>query len=1054
MREAPRGPIAYFVGNRVAANLLMALVVVVGVVAAMRVPVQTYPSLESRVIEVTVRSPGSSPAEVQEDINRRLENSLLGLKGVERVVATAREGVGTVALELATLANAAEVLTDVQSAVDGIAFFPPLTAEEPEVRIREQDFEIMTLAVSSEQASEHELRLAAEHVRDDLLRIPSISQVSLRATRDREITIELSEEELRRHGLSIAEVVDVVSDDSMNLTFGELRTGSGGVVLHTVSKRSIGAEFEDIPLITATDGTIVSLGDVAEIRDGFVDEEVASTIDGVPAVFVRINGTRDQSITAVAEEVRRWLASYRLPPDVEVAVWSDLARPAVGRIANILQNAVTGAILVFLVLALVFDLRVAVWITLGIPFAFVGSFIFFGAANLTLNTMTIFGFFLMIGLVVDDALVVGESIAAERQRGRNAAEAALIGTRAVVGPISVGALTTVLALVPLLFLEGAFQVATVLFYVALFVILISLLEAVLILPAHLSHGGRWSLWPIRDVQERASAWLERVRERTVAPALAWSIRHLWAPMVGGVLLMLLALVLVRTDAVRVIVYDDASDVGEEIKVDLYLPVGSPFEVTREAAERVAAAAYRVDEQLPGDPLSEISVLVGNTAGLLGDEPNRTHVASVRARLNPRPVRTQWPASIERAWRQAIGELASVERIEFQISLIYVGSSVAYTLQHDDEETLRHAAADLRTSMAEMPGLYEITDSLALGKRHLDIQLTPAGKAAGLTRAAVGQHLRASFLGLEVQRIQRGNEEIRVVVRYPEERRRSLAELEDERIRVPGGDEAPLGGGLPLGDGLPLGGGAPAGDEVPLGVVARLIETREPEELIRIDGRPTVLVSARADAAVITPLQAQEEIGEQVLTELIGRYPGLGISLDQGSRATQRLAQTLLIVVPIVLFAMYAIMATFLRSYWKPLIAAAGIPISAAGAIIGHAILGWDLTGYSIFGIIGVSGVVVNDVLVLLHRYNAIRGGDRKMPAIAAVSAAAINRFRAVLLTSVTTLIGLTPLLYNRSDELLFLVPMVVSIVSGLVFSGLFVLFVLPALVMIVEGFRE
>ena len=1030
---AKKGLIAYFAGNPVAANLLMLVFIVGGVVSGFQLAVQNYPELDLRSIGVTVRAPGSSSQEVEQDINRRVEESVIGLAGVERVVATATQDLGRIEIELATFADSAKVLRDVQNAVDSIENFPPLNAERPGVKLLQLDLEVMTLAVTSSQVGEDALRRAAEGVRSDLLELPSISQVRLEGTRDREISIELSEEELRRNDLSIAEIANTVQRASLNLTFGELRTDAGGVVLHTVGKRSVGEEFEAIPLITRLDGTIVTLGEVAEIHDSFVDQDVVSRVNGIPAVFVRVEATERQSVTDMAEDIRIWLASYEPPQDVAVSVWNDTAEPAVARQSGILRNGVMGAVLVFVLLVLVFDLRAALWITLGIPFSFVAALVFFEPANLTLNLGTMIALFLMIGLVVDDALVVGESIAAEREKGRSALDAAVAGVRAVASPITIGACTTILAFVPFLFVTAtSYQLVNVFPYVALFVLSVSLVEAFLILPAHLSHEGRWSAGPLREIQARVGAWLDMVRERTVVPAVSWSVQHIRSTLVIGTALVVFSLVLVRTEAVRVIFLDEQVNLPDSLQVDLQLPFGTPFETTLAAAESVENAARATNEQLPGKSINGVSILVGNlrSSRSTGQDPSGSHLAAVRAHLNERPIRRVSPAEIERTWRAAIGDVSHLEKIQFQSSRIQTRPTVAYALKHDDSETLTNAASDLKDFLGTVSGVFQISDSLTAGKRHLQIGLTPVGEAAGLTPAAIGLQLRANFHGIEAQRIQRGHEEVKVMVRYPRERRRSLRELASERIRRVGGGE------------------------VPLSTVATLTEKRELATLTRIDGKRAGLVTARADVAVITPIQARRRVDQGFVPELLEKYPGLQVEAEGGVRDERATMETIGILVPVVLIAMYALMAAFLRSYWKPLVAAAGFPISFAGAVLGHWVLGWDLTAMSLFGIIAVFGVVVNDALVLLDRYNSIRLEFPMMPAIAAAATATRHRFRAVFLTSATTLLGLSPLLYERSDDLMFLVPFVVSMMGGIVLSGMFILFILPTLVMIAEGRDE
>ena len=1027
------GLIAYFAGNPVAANLLMILLIVGGVLSGLQLIVQYYPDIEARKVAVSVLYPGASPQEVEEDINRRIEESVVGLPGVERVVSSANQSIGSVLVEMANFADADAVFNDIQSAVESIENFPPVRAEQPEVVLLKLAHEVMTLAVSSAVLSENGLRLAAEDLRDRVLALPSVSQVSLKGTRDREITIELSEEELRRHKLSIAEVSATVRRASVNLTMGEIRTDSGGVILQTVAKRGVGQEYADIPLITRAGGTILTLGDVATIRDGFVDEDVVTEVNGLPAVLVRIDATDQQSVVDMADDITDLLANYDPPDGASVSVWNDSASPIFHRLLEIVKTGAIGIILVFICLVLVFELRIALWMTVGIPLSFVGSLLFFDAANLTLNLGTLFGFFLLVGIVVDDSVVVGESIAAEREKGKNALDAAISGARAMVGPLTIGAITTILAFLPFLFVTSpAFQIVNVFPYVAIFVLLVSLATAFFILPAHLSHGRRWSLSPLSDAQGQVGGWLEDVRDRVVAPAASWAVRNVWLSISGGILILVAAVLLIGSDTVRIVLFDENLSSADHVQADIYLPAGTPFEETLAAAEHFVQSAQGIDDQFEGTSIDAVSMIVGNveTVRRFRQQLNNSHLASVRLHLTGRPDRTASPAEIERAWRRAVGPVPNLEKAEFRSRRLDVRPSVSYSLVHDDPATLRSAALDLRASMATVPGIFGISDDLALGKRHFEIELTPAGKAARLSPALIGRQLRASFHGAEVQRIQRGREEIKVVVRYPAEHRRSLGDLAGERIHLPGGGE------------------------MPLSVAARITEKRDPATLTRIDGKRAVRVSARADAAVITPIQARREIKEQVIPDLLANYPGLAVESEAGARDESDLLSTLGILVPIVLIAIYALIAAFLRSYWKPLIAVVGIPIAFAGAVVSHWILGWDLTTMSLFGMIAVGGVVVNDALVLLDRYNIIRRDNAMIPAIAAASAAARQRFRPVFLTTLTTVLGLSPLLYERSDELIVFVPFVVSMLGGLIAATCAILFVLPALVMIAEGRRE
>ena len=1031
--SVPRGPIAWFAANPVAANLLMVFLIVAGAIAGSQLVVQNYPEFDPRRIVVKIPSPGASPGEVQEDINRRVEEAIIGISGVSRVVSTAQDGIGLIDVELETFADDESVLNDVESAIDSIENFPPPNAERPKVQLARWRNDVVTIAVSSAALTESDLRLAAEGLRDRLLALPGVSHIKLEGTRDREITIELSEEELRRNRLKISDIKQAIRRASLNLTFGELRTEARSVVLQVVAKRKHSQEFTDIPLIARLDGTVVTLGDIARIRDGFVDENILTELDGVPAVFLRVSATGRQSTREIRNSIIAFLEGYNPPGQVSVGVWDDKVQLTIERLTRIVGNAVIGAILVFVCLIAVFDLRVAFWTSFGIPLAFVGSLIFFAPADMTLNMGTLFAFFLMVGIVVDDAVVVGESIATERSRGGTALGAAISGARAVVGPLVVGAVTTMIALAPLLFItEGTWQIVRVIPYVAMFVLAVSLVEAFLILPAHLSHDRPWSVQPLSGWQRAVGRWLDGIRDSVVSSAVSWSVRHIWAAIGIGVAVIVCALLILRFDVVRIIFAEGRASVSSTVQVELRLPAGSPFEATLAAAERFRGAAEGVNDDLPGTSIRSVSIVVGRILSTRpGDaEAKGAHVATVRAHLHGRSVRVAEPSEVERAWRQRVGDVSSLEHVEFVTTRSKIRPNLAYSIRHDDPEVLEAAAGKLRSSLAAIPGVYGVYDNLSPGKRQLEIELTPAGRAAGLSPALLGAQLRARIHGAEAQRIQRGREEIKVVVRYPAERRRSLAELTGMRIERPGGGR------------------------LPLFQVATLTEKQALAELTRIDGKPAVFVEAKADAAIVTPRQARRAIEEGVVQELRAAYPDMVLERDGGARNERRVLQTLGTLVPLALLAMYAVMAAFLRSYWKPLVAAAGIPAAFAGAVLTHWILGWDFSFMSVFGIVAVSGVVVNDALVLLDRYNIIRRDNEALPAIAAAAAATRHRFRAVLLTSLTTVLGLSPLLYERSDALLFLVPFVASMLGGLVLAGIFVLFLLPAMVMIADGRHE
>ncbi|MDE0310513.1 MAG: efflux RND transporter permease subunit, partial [Acidiferrobacterales bacterium] len=606
-----KGPISYFASNRVAANLLLVFLLVGGLSSAYFLPVQLFPKIDLRQVTIAVPFPGSSSKEIEQDIIRRIEERVIGLRGVERVISSAEQGLGLVRIEMHTFAESNSVLDEVKSAVDNIARFPPAGAESPDIRLINLNFEVMTLAVSSESASEDELRQVVEEMRSELLAQPSISHVEIYGVRDREITVEINAEQLRRHQLTLSRIERRIKQESVNFSFGELRTETGNIILHTISKRLSGEMFEDIPLVTHLDGTIVTLGDVATVRDGFVDHDIRSELNGVPTAFVRINADESQSIVAIAEQVKSWLANKSMPPHITAIIWNDRADLSIQRFNNIVTNGIIGAILVFICLVAVFDLRYAIWITVGIPASFIGAFLFFGVADLGLNIATIFALFLLIGIVVDDAIVVGESIAAERESGKNALEAAISGAKSMFWPITLGGTTTAIAFVPLLFVTSErYQIASVIPYIVFFVLLVSWIEVFLILPGHLSKSRPLGHPPISRLQQYVNARIEMLRNQVIAPAITWSVTRMYLTPIIGLVLVAFAFALLFTDTVPLVLNDRETNTSGNIQAEVSMPPGTPFSITLETAEKIAHAARLADESLGGQNIESVSMVVG------------------------------------------------------------------------------------------------------------------------------------------------------------------------------------------------------------------------------------------------------------------------------------------------------------------------------------------------------------------------------------------------------------------------------------------------------------
>ena len=1069
-KAADRGPIAFFARSPVAANMMMLLFLGAGTVAALLLPVQSTPDFDPRVVQVTVPYPGATAEEVEEGVTQRVEERVRDVIGVRRVRSVAEQGIGTVTADLETFASAPVVLADVQRAVESLEDFPPEFAETPRVERPPMLRNVATVAVVSATASEPDLRRAAELVRERLLAQPTVSHVDLFGVRDYEVTIEVSEAALLRNDLTVEEVATALRRASVNQTSGELRTGAGGVLIRTSAKRQQAAQFADIAVLTRPDGSMLRLGDVAEIHDGFVDDELVSQIDGRPAVFLRVreSDAGDPQVVAAAEAVMAAAAEVELPAGVDVVAWEDGSERVRIRTWRMVANAVLGITLLFAFLLLVFDLRFATWIALGIPIAFMGGMLMFEPFGLTINAMTLLALVLVIGIVVDDAIVVGESIAVQHEAGNTGIAGAVAGARAVVGPVVTGVVTTMVAFAILAFMPGPLgQLVNAVPYVVVAVLAVSLLEAFVILPAHLAHGRPWSVPPLADVQAGVRRWLDQLRDNVVVRAISAALLRPWFTIAASVAFLAVAVLLVSTSLVRFVLYDPPADV-DRLSVHLAFPVGTPFAVTQRAVDQVTQAAGATDQAAEGDPFGTIAVIVGGDFAAEvdaidashQDSEYASHLATVVAVLNDKPARSLSSTELMHMWRSRVGELQGAESVAYNTSSLVTIPEVGFVLTHDNPEALARAGTAFEEYLAGREGVYGTTTSLAPGKRQFDVEINSLGVAIGLTADEVAEQLRNRFHGVEVQRNQRGRDEMKVVVRYPGEERLTLADILDERIPLPAipagqGLQGPglFGGAVPAIPGLGANAGLPV-PGVPLALVAQVTETRGLASIERQDGRRSVLIQARVDTAQRTPNSVNADIEAELLPRLLAEHPGLDFEYAGQLELQERMFGVLTLLVAVAGLIIYGLIAIQLKSYLLPLVVIAAMPFAAAGAVIGHLLLGYDMSAYSVFGMVAIGGVVVNDVLVLLDRYRTIRAQSGQRADVAMVSAATRHRFRAILLTTVTTLAALLPTIYTGSAFSAPLIPLVISMVAGLAFANAVLLFFVPALLTVLEGLQE
>ncbi|MEQ9145861.1 MAG: efflux RND transporter permease subunit [Parvibaculaceae bacterium] len=1033
-----KGIIAWFVNNHVAANLLMLFFLGSGLFAVSSMRAEVFPQVDLRTITVSVAYPGATPYEVEDGITRRVEEAITGIEGIDRVRSTAAEGAGTITAELEDFADADQVLDDIKDEVDRLADFPPEDAEEPSIAKSSMTSGVMTLVVYG-AGDEKAIRENAERIRDDLLQISGISLVSLSGVRDYEISVEVSEDTLRRYGLTLREVSTAISNASLDLPAGSVKTDAGEILLRTAARRNTGKEFEDIVIRSNIDGSLLRLGEIATVRDGFVEDELVNRFNGEPAANIDISRTGEQDALEIEEKILAYMETLSLPSGLKLEISNSQTDILRDRISLLLRNAILGFALVFLSLVLFLDLKLAFWTSMGIPISFMGGLMIASMFGITISMVSLFALIVVLGIVVDDAIVAGENIFAAQEAGIEDKQASLQGVLGVAAPVTVGVFTTVAAFAPLLFSTGTLgQIMAPVPIIVIGVLLVSLFEAFFILPTHLSSSRRWSSGVLSRTQDRVSAGLYSFTQNILAPFVARCVTFKYATLACGIALLIIAYGLLSGGYVRFVFFPQTE--GDRLSASLTMPKGTPFEVTEAATRKIVDAAERlrlqVDAMTPEDAPSiftRSSISIGQQASLGGgprggNRSNGSHLARVNLELVSGDDRPLSARELERRWLAEIGEIPGAEYLGIDSSLFAGDAAVDIQLNHSDETVVQAATERLKRELANIAGVSEIKDNLDVGKRQLDFDLTPAGFAAGLTTNDLARQVRQSFYGEEVERLQRGRDEVKVLVKYPFDERRSLSQIYDMRIRLADGSEAPLL------------------------TMATLTESRAYSSIQRVDGRRIASVTAEVDGAVTTPNDVNAFIRGNVMPRLLRDFPGLSYSEEGDARNQSEDLASLGRNLLIALFIIFIMLAVQLKSYIQPLVILTAVPFGFLGAIIGHLIMGYDLSFISIFGMVALSGVVVNDSIVLVDYYNRLV--DSGIERSQAVVDAAVRRFRPILLTTMTTSLGLLPMLLETSRQAQFLIPMAISLAFGIVIATVNILIMVPALTMIVESWRS
>ncbi len=1035
--ERERGVLAWFARNSVAANVLMLVIVFGGLMALLggRVRQEVFPEIALDMVVVQVPYPGASPEEVEQGVLLAIEEAVRGLDGVKEIRSTAQEGMGVVSVELLLGSDPDRALSDVKSAVDRITSFPE-EIERPVVSLAVNRKHVVSLVVHGEH-EEAELKALAERVRDDLLQSPHITQVELSAVRPPEISVEVPLERLRQYGLTIPQIAARIRAASVELPAGEIRTEGGKILVRTSERKDWASEFAGIPLLTLPDGTLVRLGEVAEVQETFAEVDRRAFFRGEPAVMVDVFRVGDQGPLEISEAVHEYIETHAamLPEGVSMDVWSDASVIYRERIDLLLRNAYLGLVLVLFTLGLFLEMRLAFWVTLGIPISFLGGLLLMPSVDVTLNMISLFAFILTLGMVVDDAIVVGEAIYHHRQRGMGRLEAAIRGVREVAVPVVFAVLTTCVAFAPMLFVPGwAGKLFRVIPMVVILVLLVSLVESLLVLPAHLAHGKDapqrgLEAWVHRH-QQRFGRAVERFVERVYRPQLAWILRWRYLSLAIGLAMLMGTVGLVAGGRIQFTFMPDIE--SDVVVASVELPVGTAPAETERVMDQLEAALARSLEELGegmADTRGQLSEL-GRAGGFGGGPHAGTareggHLARVLVYLVEAGEREFDALSLAERWRQHFGEVAGVESLSFDASTGTAGKApIAIRLAHRDTRVLEQAAAELAEALRAYEGVVDIDDGFRGGKRQVDVRLTEEGRAVGLSAAELARQVRGAFWGMEATRQQRGRDELKVYVRLPEADRRTLHTLERMVLR------------------------APSGAEIPLAQAAELRWDRAPTVIRRTDGRRITEVSAQILPGVANANEVTADVTANVLPGLMARHPGLSWSLAGEQHDQAEIMGSLRAGFLFALVVMFCMLAVVFRSYAQPLIVMGAIPFGLVGAVLGHVVLGYDLSIMSMMGVVALSGVVVNDSLILVDAINERRRAGTSM--FQAVLEGGTRRFRPILLTSLTTFFGLLPMLSETSLQARFLIPMAISLAFGVLFATGITLGLVPALYVALE----
>ena len=1039
--------IRWFITNTVAANLLMIFIIIAGFFTLSRLRMEVFPDIAIPIINVSVIYPGSSPEDVEESICVKIEEQVQGINGIKKITSTSNEGYGSVNVEVENGYDLDEVKDEVKSKVDGITSFPD-GAEKPTVRSFEGQPEVITIAVHG-RVDEASLLSIAEGIREEVSDLPSITQTRL-GKKPREISIEVSEETLQKYGLSFDFISNRIRASSMDVPGGAIETYDGEILIRSKGQAYTGEDFGSIPVLSMPDGSTLLLRDISEIKDGFQDVEYDIKFNSEPAYLIRVYRTGDQNALDIAENVHNYLKKKRptMPPGISLSSMKDESVILRGRIDLLVENAALGLSLVLIVLALFLKPKLAGWVSLGIPISFMGGFWLLPIFDVSINMISLFTFILVLGIVVDDAIVVGENIHIFRKRGLKGPDAALEGAYQVAKPVIFAVLTTMVTFSPMILVEGALgKVWRIIPVVTIVVLIFSLIESLTILPAHLAHlkedsptkNNFFSKW-WNGVQQGIHGGLQTFIKNTYTPVLEWALKNRATTISIAISTFILSLGIVASGFLKFNFFPPLE--ADIVIATVEYPEGTPVSITKEGLERIEESAFKLKDSLEESyPEQKIFINMVSTAG---DQPIKTqsargpgnldatffgsHLAECVIELAPGEERPISTIEISKIWRDLTGPIPGVKQVEFESDLFSTGPPIEIKLSSVSRNDLKKVTSILKDKLQTYAGVFDIKDSFSAGKDEIKLTLRPEAQNYGITMSSLARQVRQAFYGDEVQRIQRGRDEIKVFLRYPKNERVSLNNLEQMNVRVGNNIEVPLG-------------------QVAQGELASGYST-----ITRTDRKRSINIVADVDLTKANANEILAKFEKDHISPLLKDYPSVNYSFEGEQREQRDTLGSLFKNFALALFVVYVLLAVPFKSYLQPLIIMSAIPFGFTGAVIGHLVMGMNLAVLSIIGIVALSGVVVNDSLVMVDFINRYKREDGKSNLEAAM-AAGPRRFRPILLTSVTTFVGLFPLLIEKSVQAKFLVPMAISLAFGVLFATLITLILVPTSYMVIEDIK-